>query len=68
MNDDPLAFPPAVDIGEERGEFPEHPPITADHPYTLSGPDALADAREHLADWVKANADAQPEPVVPDGY
>lgn len=47
---DPFPHP---DRTEPRGAFPEHLP----HPgfQVLSGPDALAAARRHLADWVAAH-------------
>jgi hypothetical protein len=36
---------------EARGDFPEHRP----HPgfQVLTGPEALAAARKHLADWIR---------------
>lgn len=53
MTDDVFPHP---DRAEPRGEFPEHLP----HPgfQVLSGPDALADARKRLADWVAAHREA----------
>lgn len=39
---------------EPRGKFPDHPPPPDDF-RILSGPDALAVARKHLADWIKAH-------------
>lgn len=49
---------PTPDRREARGQFPDHPPPPRDF-RVLTGPEALAVARKHLADWIRDHGEAR---------